>query len=173
MRGGGKQANSLKQRIQVRLQHRPAATAANGALHTPKVRPVASESPIKQRKSPRQDPETAASPYEELEDSTLKARSFRKRLAGQSCEMTTRQVHLRISGDGREILNPERSSPKQVSLSLLDVSLSSLQTPEHDLEATLHRLWPTARYVPKPVPAKPPRRVLCVQGDQCVFYELL
>lgn len=163
MRRGGKETGSLRQRIHTLLQSRPAGLAAIS-------RPVASESPVKQRRSPPQDPETAASPYEEIEEPSPKPRSFKHRLAGQSCELTTKQVQLRLSSDGKEIL---QSSPKHVSVSLLDSFISSVQSSDQDVESTVRRLWPTARLVQKPVPKRPPKTVLCVQGDHCTFYELL
>lgn len=163
MRRSGKETGSLRQRIHTLLLSRPVGSNTT-------TRPVASESPVKQRRSPPQDPETAASPYEEIEEPSPKARSFRRRLAGQSCELATKQVQLRLSSDGREIL---QSSPKQVNVSLLDSSISSLQSPEQDVESTIRRLWPTARLVPKPMPRRPPKALLCIQGDHCAFYELL
>jgi hypothetical protein len=169
MRNKGKEPSSLHQRIHAQLQ----SHSLHSSALSPAVRPVASESPVKQRRSPPQDPETAASPYEELEEPSPKARSFRHKLSGQSCELTPKEVRLRLSSDGREILHPERPSPKQVSVSLLDFSMSSLISPEQDLEGVIHRLWPSARVVSRPVPRRPPKGLLCVQGDQCTFYELL
>lgn len=169
MRNKGKASSSLQQRIHAQLQ----SHALHSSALSPPVRPVASESPVKQRRSPPQDPETAASPYEELEEPSPKGRSYRHKFSGQSSELAPKQVRLRLSHDLKELLHPERPSPKQVSVSLLDFSMSSLISPEQDLEGVIHRMWPRVKVVEKPVPRRPPKGLLCVQGDQCTFYELL